>query len=334
MSVLRMSKKERRRLEVFGRVKRRELTLKKAAELIGLSYRQILRSYERFLKKGDAGVVHRLRGRRSNHQPLAGMRKRVLALYAKKYSDHGPTLAAELLAEEDGLVVSVSALRRWLLEAGLWKARRRGATHRRWRERRSCLGEMVQMDGSLHDWFEGRRGKATLMVMIDDATNRMYARFFEEETTAAVMETFRRYVLRQGLPRSVYVDRDSIYETTRDATTDENLRESGPLTQFGRALKELDVQLILAHSPQAKGRVERRHGVLQDRLVKALRRRGISSLEAANDFLEKSFLEPFNERFRWCRPRLRICIARCLAPRAWNTSCPTRNSGLSRTTGP
>lgn len=153
------------------------------------------------------------------------------------------------------------------------------------------------MDGSLHDWFEGRRGRATLIVMIDDATNRMYARFFEEETTAAVMETFRSYLHRHGLPRSLYVDRDSIYETTRDATIDENLREAGPLTQFGRAMKDLDVELLLAHSPQAKGRVERRHGVLQDRLVKALRWQGISTLEAANDFLEKRFLEPFNKQF-------------------------------------
>ena len=297
MSVLRVSRKERRRLEVFARVKRGELSLKRAAELIGLSYRQALRSYERFRTEGDAGVVHRLRGRRSNHQSPPGLKQRVLALYRKKYFDHGPTLAAEEMQKEDNLRVTVSVLRRWLLEAGLWKPRKRGVRHRRWRERRASLGELVQMDGSLHDWFEGRRGRATLIVMIDDATNRMYARFFEEETTAAVMETFRSYLHRHGLPRSLYVDRDSIYETTRDATIDENLREAGPLTQFGRAMKDLDVELLLAHSPQAKGRVERRHGVLQDRLVKALRRKGISTLEAANDFLEKRFLEPFNKQF-------------------------------------
>jgi transposase len=300
MSVLKTSGKERRRLEVFARVKRGELSLRKAAELIGVSYRQTLRSYKRYRKDGDAGVVHRLRGKRSNRQSRrAGrVKKRVLALYAKQYSDFGPTLAAEHLAEEDGVTVSVSGLRRWLVQAGLWKPRARGARHRKWRERRPCFGEMVQLDGSLHDWFEGRRPKASLIVMIDDATNWMYARFFEEETTAAVMEIFRRYVLQQGLPRSLYVDRDSIYETTRDATIDENLRETGPLTQFGRALKDLEVQLVLAHSPQAKGRVERRHGVLQDRLVKALRRRRISTLEAANDFLETTFLGPFNERFQ------------------------------------
>lgn len=298
MGVLKTSAKERRRLEVFARVKREELTLKKASELIGLSYRQTLRSYGRYRKRGDAGVVHRLRGRRSNRQPAPGVKKRALALYVKKYGDFGPTLATEQLAEEDHIVVSVSALRRWLVQADLWKPQLRGARHRKWRERRPHFGEMVQVDGSLHDWFEGRRPKASLIVMIDDATNWMYARFFEEETTAAVMETFRRYVLEYGLPRSLYVDRDSIYETTRDATIDENLRETGPLTQFGRALKDLGVTLILAHSPQAKGRVERRHGVLQDRLVKTLRRQRISTLERANDFLEATFLGPFNERFQ------------------------------------
>lgn len=298
MSVLKTSKKERNRLEVFARVKRGEVSLRVAADLVGLSYRQTLRSYDRFKKQGAAGVVHQLRGRASNRKLDPKIRRRALALYQKKYSDFGPTLAAESLAADDGLEVPLSVLRRWLLQAGLWKARPRGSQHRKWRERRACFGEMVQVDGSLHDWFEGRRGKASLIVMIDDATNWMYARFFAEETTAAVMETFRRYVAEHGLPRSLYTDRDSIYETTRDATTDENLREKTPLTQFGRAMKDLDVTLILAHSPQAKGRVERRHGVLQDRLVKALRQRKISTLEEANTFLEESFLGPFNERFQ------------------------------------
>ena len=297
MTVLKMSGKERRRVEVFVRVQRCELTLRKAAELLELSYRQTLRGFARYEELGDAGVMHQLRGKQSNRQSPVGLQKRALALYVKKYRDFGPTLAVEYLAEEDGLIVCVSTLRRWLTQAELWKPKRVGARHRKWRERKPHFGEMVQVDGSLHDWFEGRRAKASLIVMIDDATNWMYARFFEEETTRAVMETFWRYVLKYGLPRSLYVDRDSIYEITRDATVDENLKETGPLTQFGRALRDLNVQLILAYSPQAKGRVERRHGVLQDRLVKALRRKKISTLRAANDYLDQTFLDPFNERF-------------------------------------
>ncbi len=171
MSVLKMSKMERNRLEVFARVKRGEVSLRVAADLVGLSYRQTLRSYDRFKKRGAAGVVHRLRGRASNRKLDPKIRRRALALYQKKYSDFGPTLAVESLAADDGLDVPVSVLRRWLLEAGLWKARPRGSQHRKWRERRACFGEMVQVDGSLHDWFEGRREKASLIVMIDDATN-------------------------------------------------------------------------------------------------------------------------------------------------------------------
>lgn len=153
------------------------------------------------------------------------------------------------------------------------------------------------MDGSEHDWFEGRRGRASLMVLIDDATNWTHAKFFESETTAAAMTVFQEYVGYYGLPRALYVDRDSIYETTRDSTVDEALQDAAPRTQFGRAMKELEVELILAHSPQAKGRVERRHGVFQDRFVKALRLRKICSLEGGNHFLETEFLDELNEQF-------------------------------------
>lgn len=297
MEMLRMSRAERKRLELMSRVKRRELRLSKAAELLGLSYRQSKRVYRRYREERDAGLVHRLRGRPSNHRTNAEQRERVLSLYQERYADFGPTLAAEYLAREDKAVVGVTTLRRWLVAAGLWQARRKRSVHRRWRARKDHLGEMVQMDGSWHDWFEGRRGWAVLMVMIDDATNRTYARFFEAETTCAAMTTFRRYVEQYGLPGALYVDRDSIYEPTREATVDEELAASGPLTQFGRAMQELAVQLIRAHSPQAKGRVERRNGVFQDRLVKAMRLAGISDLEAANAFLEGQFLQELNHRF-------------------------------------
>ena len=176
--------------------------------------------------------------------------------------------------------------------------RRQGAVHRKWRERKGHVGELVQMDGSDHDWFEGRRGRAVLMVMIDDATNRTYARFFEGETTAAAMTIFGEYVKRYGVPHALYVDRDSIYETTRDSTVDEALADEGPLTQFGRAMKELGVELILGQAPQAKGRVERQHTPrLQDRLVKPMRLKKISTLISANQYLEAEYLDELNERF-------------------------------------
>jgi hypothetical protein len=179
----------------------------------------------------------------------------------------------------------------------LWQGKRKRSPHRSWRARKEHLGEMVQMDGSHHDWFEGRREWAVLMVMIDDATNFSYARFFEAETTEAAMTMVCHYAKRHGLPRSFYVDRDSIYRVNREATTDEALAGESALSQFGRAMKELGVELICAHSPQAKGRVERRNGVFQDRLVKALRLEGISDLESANRFLEDKFLAEMNARF-------------------------------------
>ncbi len=297
METLTMSRGERKRLEVFGRVRRGEITLVKAAELVGVSYRQVKRAYARFLDEGDRGLVHRLRGRASNRGSDSTRRERVLELYRQRYADFGPTLAAEYLAREHQIVLGVETLRQWLMSAGLWQAKRKRGKHRRWRPRKEHAGELVQMDGSEHDWFEGRRPKASLMVMIDDATNWTYARFFESETTVAAMTSFWEYVKLRRLPRTLYVDRDSIYETTRDATTDEELRETGALTQFGRAMQELDVELILAHSPQAKGRVERRHAVFQDRLIKALRLAGISDLASANRFLEEQFLPDLQRRF-------------------------------------
>jgi hypothetical protein len=273
------------------------LTLVKAAELAALSYRQAKRAYARYREDGDRGLVHRLRGRASNRGSDPALRERVLALYRERYADFGPTLAVEYLAAEQQIVLGVETLRRWLLAAGLWQAKRKRGKHRRWRPRKEHVGELVQMDGSEHDWFEGRRPKASLMVMIDDATNWTYARFFESETTVAAMTTFGEYVKLRGLPQALYVDHDSIYEATRDATTDEELRETGALTQFGRAMQDLEVKLILAHSPQAKGRVERRHAVFQDRLIKALRLAGISDLASANRFLQEQFLPDLQRRF-------------------------------------
>jgi transposase len=297
MGKLRLSKKERLRVEVLSKIKRGGMSLRKGADLLGLSYRQMLRVHERYESEGNGGLQHRLRGQASNRRFESGRRDRVLRLYQGKYGDFGPRLAAEYLRKEDGEDLSEETLRRWLIAAGLWQPRRQGAVHRKWRERKAHFGEMVQMDGSVHDWFEGRRGKASLMVMIDDATNRTYAQFFEEETTAAAMTVFLAYVGRYGVPRSLYVDRHSIYETTRDSTVDEALSSTSAKTQFGRAMEELEVRLILAKSPQAKGRVERRHSVFQDRLVKVMRLKKISTLTAANQYLDEEYLDELNERF-------------------------------------
>jgi transposase len=296
METLEMSRVERKRLEVFSRVKSGQIGLVKASELLGVSYRQAKRIWGRYQEQGDRGLVHGLRGKPSNRQPDSKLRKKVLKRYREKYADYGPTLAAESLGEE-GLEVKVSTLRRWLVAEGLWTRKRRTKVHRRRRARRECWGELVQMDGSHHDWFEGRRREAVLMVMIDDATGRIEARFFEEETQAAAFEMLRRYALKHGLPRALYVDRAGIYRSDREPTPEEILAEQEPKTQFGRALEEVEVELILARSPQAKGRVERMNSTLQDRLVKALRQRQIKDLTTANKFLEEEFLPPFNAKF-------------------------------------
>jgi transposase len=282
-----MSSKERIGLDAMGRVKRKELTVVAAAELMGLSLRQARRLWKRFRAEGDGGLVHKLRGRASNRRLGQEVRDRVVKLHQEKYRDFGPTLACEKLAEA-GLVLSPDTLTALLKERGLWERKRRRGRHRRRRERRACLGSMVQMDGSHHDWFEGRAGWCVLMVMIDDATSLTYARFYPAETTAAAFDVFGRWAAARGLPRSLYVDRHSIYR-------DEDHPDKP--TQFGRACKQLGVELILAHSPQAKGRVERRNAVFQDRLVKELRLRNISDMAQANNLLEAMFLKDLNGRF-------------------------------------
>ena len=297
METISMSGKERRRLEVFSRVKAREFSLAKAADLLGISGRQAKRIWARYRDDGDAGLVHRLRGRASNRQPQPFRKEQALELYREKYAGYGPTLAAECLARDDGLAVPTSTLRQWLTSAELWKQQRRRKQHRRRRPRREHYGELVQLDGSHHDWFEGRRDWAVLMVMIDDATGRMFSQFFENESWDSAATTLRRYTQTHGLPQALYADRHGIYRSDREPTPDEILAEIEPKTQFGRAMEELDVELILAHSPQAKGRVERVNRTLQDRLVKELTRLGISDLESANRHLVEKFLPRFNARF-------------------------------------
>lgn len=291
-----MSQRERERLKVMAGVARKELTLVQARGLLGLSYRQTKRVWRRYQEQGDAGLVHRLRGRAGPRRKPAGVRQAALELAAdERYAGFGPTLLAEHLGRQK-IEVDHETLRRWLLAEGKWTVRRRRQKHREWRERKACFGEMVQLDGSHHDWFEGRGERCVLMVMVDDATGRVWAQFFEEETTEASYTVLEGWVRKQGMPGSLYVDRDSIYRCEGRATIAEQLAGKEPRTQFGRAMEQLGVELILARSPQAKGRVERMNGVLQDRLVKEMRLEGISDLASANRFLRK-YLVGFNRRF-------------------------------------
>jgi Homeodomain-like domain len=292
-----MSRKERDRLRIMVGVKEEELTLVQAAGLMGVGYRQSKRIWRRYQDRGDAGLVHRLRGRPSARRKPPALRAQVLAKYEEeRYADFGPTLMAEHLAKA-GVVVDHETVRRWLLASGKRTVRRRKQRHRQWRERKPSFGAMVQLDGSHHDWFEGRREPCVLMVMVDDATNRMRARFFEEETTRASYDVVESWVRQHGLMGSVYVDRDSIYRCEGNPSIADQLEGKAPQTQFGRAMEQLGVELILAHSPQAKGRVERMNGVLPDRLVKELRLAGINDLESANRFLDGKYLAAFHRRF-------------------------------------
>ena len=296
-----MSANERVRLDVMRRVERGELTMATAAELMRVSPRQAKRIRKRFKTQRDAGLVHQLRGQPSNRRLPEELRQRIVKRHQERYHDFGPPLACEKLTQ-DGLAVIPNTLAHILKERGLFEPRRRRKRHRLRRERRSSFGMMVQMDGSHHDWFESRVRWCVLMVMIDDATNRTYARFYRAETTDAAFDVLGRWMKCHGVPRSVYVDRHSIYR-------DEDHPEKP--TQFGRAMKELNVELILAHSPQAKGRVERRHAVFQDRLVKELRLRNTSDMDQANAFLERFFLADLNRRFAVI-PRLQTDLHRVL----------------------
>ena len=292
-----MSRKERERLTIMVGVKEQELTLVQAGELMAVGYRQSKRIWRRYQDEGDAGLVHRLRGQPSGRRKPPELRALALARYAEeRYADFGPTLMAEELLKEK-LVVDHETLRRWRMAAGKHPVRRRKQKHRQWRERKPSFGAMVQLDGSHHDWFEGRGPKCVLMVMVDDATNRMRARFFAQETTRASYDVLEGWVRKHGLPSSLYVDRDSIYRCEGVASIAEQLAGKGPQTQFGRAMEELGVDLILANSPQAKGRVERMNGTLQDRLVKALRLARINDIESANRFLDGKYLQAFHRQF-------------------------------------
>jgi transposase len=288
-----MSQRELSRLEVFRQLQGKRLRQRQAATLLSLSVRQVIRLAKAFKREGAAALVSKRRGQRSNNRLAEEVTTATRELLRTRYYDFGPTLAHEKLVEEHGLPLSVETVRRLMIAEGLWQPRRaRKAVIHQLRERRACVGELVQIDGSPHDWFEGRAERCTLLVMVDDATSRlMHLRFVEAETTFNYFAAVGDYFGLFGKPRAFYSDKFSVFRVNIPAA----LTGTG-LTQFGRAMKELQVELICAHSPQAKGRVERANQTLQDRLVKELRLRGICSMAEANVYLPE-FIADFNARF-------------------------------------
>ncbi|MDQ2949599.1 MAG: ISNCY family transposase [Acidobacteriota bacterium] len=269
-------------------------------KLLNLCRSQIGILCGRFRAQGARGLIHGLRGKPSNRQLDPTILERALAvLRGPLYVGFGPTFANEKLRlKPHYLVLSTPVLRQGMINAGLWKAHRKGSRHRAWRARRDCVGMLVQLDGSDHDWFEGRGPRCVLMVYIDDATSRiLYAEFVDVEDTLTLLRTTRSYLRSHGRPIAFYVDKDSIYKVNRQATIDEELKDMHPITQYTRAMNALDIEVICADTPQAKGRVERGFDTHQDRLVKELRLAGISTKEAANRFLWGVYLDAHNDHF-------------------------------------
>jgi transposase len=295
-----LSSRELDRVEVMGRVRSGDLKLIDAARLLAVSYRQVKRLWRRYQRAGRQGLKHGNAGRPSNRSKPWKLRRRVLHLIRKKYSGSvekrfGPTLAAEHLAEEDGIVVDHDTLRRWMLGEGLWSRQRQRKKHCQRRERKAHFGELVQLDGSFHGWLEDRGPRGCLMDMVDDATNQTLARMGKEETTWAAVGVLRAWIEKHGVPQSLYTDWKNVYK--RKATPAEELQGKVPLSQFGRMCQKLGIGIIAASSAQAKGRVERIHGVHQDRLIKKLRRKKIASYQKANEYLENKYLPEHNRRF-------------------------------------
>jgi transposase len=293
-----MGQKELLRGKVMELVKQGRMTIRVASIELKVSYRQGRRIYAAYERGGDKALIHGNVGKQSNRKTEEGIRERALAAYRDRYSDFGPTFAVEKLAEVEGIAVGINTLRRWLIAEGLWQRKRRKSTYRSRRERRPCFGELLQFDGSHHDWFEGRRGKCCLITMIDDATNIRFAQFFEEETTAGAMTVLSYWITRYGIPQGLYCDHKNAFVITREPTDTELLKGiTKPKSHFGKACDKLGIEVIPADSPQAKGRVERNHGLDQDRLVKELRLAGISDIEAANRFLIETYLPAINRKF-------------------------------------
>src|SRR6476661_2430103 len=300
MERIAMSQEERDVLEWLKRAKDGTVTQREAAERMGVSDRWVRKLLQRLGKQGDAVVVHGLRGRPSNRKlPAETQRQAVKLLKQPDWHDFGPTFASQQLAKRHGIEASDETVRKWMIEAGLWqsKSQRLGEVHV-WRPRRSAFGELVQWDTSEHDWLEGRGRVRYLVRMIDDATSWSWGRFVERDATPHNMGVLWEYLEKNGRMVDVYTDRDSMFSVTpRSGESEPERIAADRLTQIGRGLRELGIGWIAAYSPQAKGRIERSFLTAQDRLVKQLRLAKITTLEAANEFLENEYWPEWNARF-------------------------------------
>jgi len=291
-----MSQEDLRRLEVIHKAIDKRVTQVEAAEILDLSDRQIRRLVIRVSENGDKGIIHLSRGQPSHNAKDPKIKNRAINLCRKTYEGFGPTLASEKLFERDDIEISRETLRQWLKREKLPYKDRKKRPHRQWRERKHHYGQMVQMDGSHHDWFEGRGPWCVLMGYIDDATGIPFAKFCTYEGSLTAMSGFKGYIKKHGIPLSVYLDKHTTYKSTKKRTIEDELNDIDPLSQFGRAISELGVQLIHANSPQAKGRIERLFETFQDRVIKEMRLRKIGSIEDANKFLEY-YIPVFAKRF-------------------------------------
>lgn len=283
--VLTMSQQEVDRLSLINQVMNKKITIKESSAILKLSERQLFRVLSRVRQEGSKGIIHKLRGKSSNRGYPEKVKQKVIEIYKKQYSDYGPTLFSEELLKNHSISIDHETVRRWMRERFITTYLRKKRPHRKRRERRSANGEMIQFDGSHHDWFEGRDAECCLYVCVDDATGKVHLRFGRTENTADAMLTMWEYIKHNGIPRSIYLDRFSTYYAKYK------------LTDFARAMKELGVEIIYAKSPQGKGRVENRNRTLQDRLIKSMRQLGISTIADANEYLRKEFASEFNNKF-------------------------------------
>ena len=292
-----MSQKELKRLHIIRKVIEQTLTQIKAGEILGLCTRQVRRILKKVRQGGDRGIVHETRGKPSNNQINPKTKEKALKLYQTKYPDFGPTLATEKLREINKIKISDETLRRWLIDKRIPYKIRKPRPHRRWRPRKECFGQMLQMDGSHHDWLEGRGPWLVLMAYKDDAQGEVFAKFYDYEGTLPALDGLKGYIDKYGIPQSIYLDKHTTYKSPAKPTIEDELNDRAPLSQFAKACQELGITLIYAHSPQAKGRIERQFRTFQDRLIKELRLKGAKTLKAANEVLE-DYLPVYNKRFR------------------------------------